>query len=310
MNKKIAILGATSHIAKGLIYNFVISGSNKMFLFARSSKRVGNFLRKNSLKGGIFVEGFKDFHSHEYDVIINCVGLGVPNKIKDSLGLVFQLNEEFDSMLLSYLDKHPLSRCINFSSGAVYGNSFNSKIREDRLSKIDINNIKAQDYYCIAKINSEAKHRARQDLNIIDIRVFSYFSRFIDLDSGYFLSEIVKSVKENKELVTDSSDFVRDYLGPADLFNLVKLIIKHEPFNGPLDAYSRRPVSKFELLEFFVKKYALRYIIDNKIKFSYPIGRKNVYSPNSRAAAKIGYKPRFSSIEAVKLESELLLSRE
>ena len=307
MNKRIAILGATSHIAKGLISNFAQNTECKLFLFARSHKCIEEFLKENSLKGDILIKGFKDFHSYEYDVIINCVGLGVPNKLKGKTDLIFQLNEEFDNMVISYLDKHPRSRYINFSSGAVYGNNFNDKIREGTLSKIDVNNIKPQDYYGIAKINSEAKHRSRKDLNIIDVRIFSYFSRFIAFDSGYFLSDLVKCVKENRELITDACDFIRDYIGPVDLFNLIKLIIKHKPFNGPVDAYSRKPVSKFKLLEFFAKKYALRYVIDNKIKFACPTGSKNVYCSLCRAADKLGYAPEFSSLETVEIESEFLL---
>ena len=125
MNKRIAILGATSHIAKGLISNFAQNTECKLFLFARSHKCIEEFLKENSLKGDILIKGFKDFHSYEYDVIINCVGLGVPNKLKGKTDLIFQLNEEFDNMVISYLDKHPRSRYINFSSGAVYGNNFN-----------------------------------------------------------------------------------------------------------------------------------------------------------------------------------------
>ena len=307
MKKRIAILGATSHIAKGLISNFAEDSKCRLFLFARSPKRVEEFLKENGLKGDILIRGFRDLDSHEYDVIINCVGLGVPNKVKGKMGLVFQLNEEFDDMVISYLNKHSRCRYINFSSGAVYGNSFNDKICQDTLSKVDVNNIKPQDYYCIAKINSEAKHRSRKDLSIVDIRVFSYFSRFIDINSGYFLSEIVRNIREGKELVTDACDFVRDYLGPEDLFSLVKLIIKHKPFNGSLDAYSRKPVSKFKVLDFFSKRYELRYKIDNKIKFTCPTGRKNVYASSSRIAAKVGYKPKFSSIGAIEAESGFIL---
>ena len=289
--ERIAILGATSHIAKGLIYNFIKSGrDNKLFLFSRSPERAKEFLTANGLKGDIHIKRFHDFPRYKYDTIINCVGLGTPNKIKSGPALIFKLTEEFDNMVMAYLDKYPQGLYINFSSGAVYGN-----------------NIKTQDYYSIAKINSEAKHRCRQDLNIMDIRVFAYFSRFIDLNSGYFLSELVRSIKKGEELVTNSCDFIRDYLGPQDLFSLIKLIIKNKPFNGALDAYSNKPVSKFKLLDFFNKKYALRYVVDNNIKFCSPTGAKDVYCSKFHGAAKLGYKPEFSSLETIKTESEFIL---
>jgi len=304
MNNSIAILGATSHIAKGLIFNFIKSGrSNKLFLFSRSPERIKKFLKENGLKGDIRIERFQNFPLHNYDTIINCVGIGTPNKIKNIMASVFQLTEEFDNLVISYLEKHPRSRYINFSSGAVYGGIFSEQIREDTVCKVAVNDLKMQDCYGIAKINSEAKHRSRKDLNIVDIRIFSYFSRFIDFDSGYFLSDALKSIKENRELRVDACDFTRDYLGPDDLFSLVKLIIKNKPFNGALDAYSRKPVRKFKLLDFFTKKYGLRYVFDKKAKFNCPTGKKNVYSSLCRQAARLGYKPKFTSLESVRLES-------
>ena len=49
MKNRIAILGATSHIAKGLILNFIKSKENELFLFARIPKKVKKFLQENNL---------------------------------------------------------------------------------------------------------------------------------------------------------------------------------------------------------------------------------------------------------------------
>jgi hypothetical protein len=43
-NLKIAILGANSHIAKGLINNFLSEKSNSLYLYTRSSGKCKNFL--------------------------------------------------------------------------------------------------------------------------------------------------------------------------------------------------------------------------------------------------------------------------
>ncbi|MFA5410447.1 MAG: NAD-dependent epimerase/dehydratase family protein [Candidatus Omnitrophota bacterium] len=306
MNESIAILGATSHIAKGLIYNFIKTGKNRLFLFARFPERVNSFLKENNLKGAVSIKGIKDFPAHKYDVIINCIGIGTPNRLKDDLLSIFRLSEDFDNLVISYLDRHPGARCINFSSGAVYG-SFTEKTGRDSCRKLRVNDIRPQDYYGIAKINSEAKHRCRKNLNIVDIRIFSYFSRFIDLNAGYFLTEALKSIKEGKKLLIDPCDFIRDYLNPQDLFSLVSLIIKKKPFNGALDAYSAKPVTKFKLLDFFAREYGLEYIIDNKNRFNCPTGKKDIYCSLSRKAAGLGYKPEFSSLDTVKTESEFLL---
>ncbi len=293
MNKRIAILGATSHIAKGLMLNFMQSKGDKLFLFARLPKKVKNFLEAHSLGLHRHICDFKHFQRGKYDVIINCVGLGTPAKVKEANGAVFKLTEEFDNMVLEYLQRNPDTLYINFSSGAVYS--------------ICVNDIKPEHYYGIAKLHQEAKHRALKKLNIVDLRIFSYFSRFIELDSGYFLTELIKSLKSKKTFVTNPCDFVRDFLAPRDLFDLICLIIKAKPFNDAIDAYSSMPISKFKLLDYFVKNYSLKYTINRGLKLNCPTGVKSRYCSSSKKAAGLGYKPKFSSLEVVAMESKYML---
>jgi len=307
MNNGIAILGATSHIAKGLIYNFIKNKRAKLFLFSRSLQRVKDLLNENSLAGELNLNEFKDFPDREYDVIINCTGMGTPNKLKDSRASIFSITEEFDKMVLDYLARFTQSRYISFSSGAVYGANSGNAVNGNSMYGININDIKPEEYYAIAKINSEAKHRAHNNFNIVDIRVFAYFSRFIDLNAGYFLTDLIKSIQEKKEFMTNSCDFIRDYVHPQDLFSLVGLIIENNQFNGTVDAYSLDPVSKFTLLDYFVKKYGLKYAINEHLDIVSPTGAKNIYCSQSRGADKLGYKPEFSSFEAIVKESEFIL---
>jgi len=293
MKKNIAILGATSHIAKGLIINFMKNKNNRLFLFARAPKKIRDFLKVNCLKGFCHIYGFKHFQKGKFDAIINCVGLGTPLKVKEAGGEVFKLTEEFDSAILEYLQRHRSALYINFSSGAVYN--------------ISLNDVKPEDYYGIAKLHQEAKHRSLKKFNIVDIRVFSYFSRFIELDAGYFLTELIKSLRKRVVFVTNSCDFIRDYIAPQDLFDLICLIIKARPFNGFIDAYSSMPVSKFKLLDYFVKNYSLKYTIKRRIKLVCPTGAKSRYYSSFRKAADLGYRPKFSSLEAVAMEAKYIL---
>jgi len=293
MNKKIAILGATSHIAKGLILNFKQSKKNELFLFARLPKKVKEFLKEYNLSPNRHIYEFKHFQSEKYDVIINCVGLGTPVKVKEASDEVFRLTEEFDNMVLEYLLRYPKTLYINFSSGAIYS--------------VSVNDMKPEHYYGIAKLHQEAKHRALKKLNIVDIRVFSYFSRFIELDSGYFLTELIKSLKRKRVFITNPCDFVRDFLAPQDLFDLICLIIKAKPFNGAIDAYSSMPISKFKLLDYFVKNYSLKYTVNRGLKLTCPTGVKSRYCSSSRKAEGLGYKPKFSSLEIVAMESKYIL---
>ena len=293
MKRKIAILGASSHIAKGLLLNFLQSKGNELFLFARLPKKVNNFLEAHGFGSHRHIYDFKLFAKKKYDVVINCVGLGTPAKVKEANEGVFRLTEEFDNMVLEYLLHYPKTLYINFSSGAVYS--------------IDVNDIKPEHYYGIAKLHQEARHRALKRLNIVDLRVFSYFSRFIELDSGYFLTELIKSLKQKEIFVTNSCDFVRDFLSPQDLFALISLIIKAKHFNGVIDAYSAASISKFKLLDYFVKNYSLKYIIKRALKLICPTGVKSRYCSSSRKAAALGYQPKFSSLDTVAAEASYIL---
>lgn len=309
MSKKIAIFGAASHIAKGLIYNFIRENECRLFLFARFPEKVKEFLKLNSLKGKIDLVSFNDFAHKEYDFIINCVGVGTPNKVRDNPSLIFSITEKYDNMILNYLSKFIKTGYINFSSGAVYGGSFKEAVGEFSGHNISLNNFDWQDYYGIAKINSEAKHRAEKGSNIVDIRVFAYFSRFVDLKAGYFLTDLIESIRQGNQFITSSCDFVRDYLHHSDLFALIKLIMARRPFNTALDAYSKKPISKFELLDYFSKNYGLKYRVDKNLNFSCPTGEKNFYYSNSRKAADLGYKPNYSSIDTVMKEASFILGK-
>ncbi len=78
--KSIAVLGATSHIAKGLIYNFnKKSQEYDLTLFARNIEKTEEFCNKEKINPSNIKE-FNSFDDGIYDVIINCVGEGKPKK--------------------------------------------------------------------------------------------------------------------------------------------------------------------------------------------------------------------------------------
>lgn len=82
---RIAILGATSHIAKGLINNFLDSNEFNLHLYTRSPDKVDNFLEcigKPVDNGCVIHEGYRDFDDFSYDAVINCVGVGTKNELK------------------------------------------------------------------------------------------------------------------------------------------------------------------------------------------------------------------------------------
>jgi nucleoside-diphosphate-sugar epimerase len=306
---KIAILGATSHIAKGLIFHFKRHDQYDLVLFARSREKVVDFLRSINAGNNTEALALEEFNKGMYDVIINCIGIGQPVTLKAQPALIFGLTELYDNLIIDYLSHHPDKLYINFSSGAVYGADRSQPASDSTSALLDINHLNPENYYMIAKINSEAKHRSYGLLKIVDLRVFAYFSRFIDLDSQYFLTEIISCIKADKVFITSPQNMIRDYIHPDDLFALVVKCIERFTGNDAFDVFSLNPVDKLSLLAFFRDNFRLKYTIEEKMSFASATGNKNSYYSLSRKAQMIGYYPRFSSIESVKEESAAVLAK-
>ena len=311
--QEIAIFGSTSHIAKGLIYNFIRNGAFDLHLFTRSPDKVRSFLGaigKSSDNAYIIHDGYRNFMKYSHDAVINCVGVGTLNKPEADYTDWFTVTEEYDNLAIGYLRKNrPDALYISFSSGAVYGGEFSAPVEENTVNSIRVNHIATQDYYAIARLNSEAKHRAFNGLRIVDLRIFSYFSRFIDLTDGYFITEVLDSILDNKVLVTSNENMVRDYVHPEDLFSIIRKCMDAETINAAFDVTSAKPVKKKEILDYFSSEYGLQYRTIHSLGRASATGSKSLYYSKYHNTAGIGYKPAFSSMDSIVQESKYILCR-
>jgi len=307
-NKNIAILGATSHVAKGLIAGFLGSGYTGLTLFARSAPKVHAFLDALGDFLPVPVSPFSEFSGGDFDVVINCVGIGDPGKLRQELVSIFAITESFDNLVLQYLEGHPDCLYVNFSSGAAYGQDFSQPVSEQSPARYDINELSSGDFYGIAKAYSEAKHRALTNRHIVDLRIFGYFSRYIDLDTKYLMCEVVSCLKSGAEFVTGSGDIVRDYVHPEDLFTLVENCIALPGINDVYDVYSLRSVAKFELLGSFAAHFGLKYRVERDFTAVTATGNKDHYYSINQKAQQAGYQPRFESLECLIQETKTLLA--
>jgi nucleoside-diphosphate-sugar epimerase len=305
---RIAILGATSHIAKNLISFFLLDLQYELFLFARNEAGVLDFLRIIGAQRVPRILPFEAFSSGNYEAVINCVGIADPRKQKTAGIELFRLTERYDNLALDYLESHEQTVYVNFSSGAVYGTAFETGVTEESAAVIAVNKIGPADYYRISKLNSEAKHRAMPCRKIIDLRVFSFFSRFVDLESGFLLCEMIRCVKEHQVFYTNATDIVRDYVAPSDLFSLVKHCLDGNRQNISLDVYSARPIRKSELIDLFKCEFGLETEVDATSRISATGMKVSYYSCNRAGARLVGYVPRESSLESIRTEIRTLLS--
>lgn len=303
---RVAILGATSHVAKGLIACWAPRRDRELFLYARSPERVDAFVDQLELFRGE-VHPFGEFGSAHYDVVVNCVGIGSPLRLKENLHEIFRLTSTHDDLVLDYLARYPQALYVSLSSGAAYGADFAAPVEEHSKARFGLNDLQAEEFYGIAKLHAEARHRALSGLNIVDVRIFGFFSRYIDLTEKFLLSEIIACVKEGRKLSTGPSEIWRDFLHPGDLAALIDCCIARGTLNAAYDAFSAQQVSKFEILRFFEETYCLRYEVDESFQPLTVTGQKDHYYPAGRKAREVGYAPLLTSLRGISVESCALL---
>lgn len=306
---KVALLGATSHVAKNLIYQNTIKSQWSLYLFVRDKDKMVQFLKeiKDDKDKNIFLIDNFQSSSTNFDAVINCVGYGTPNRIKNAGIDLFYITESIDNLILKYLEKKPKTVYVNFSSGAVYGSTLDKPVYKTHQSVIGIQPLEDSEFYRIAKLNSEAKHRSLKYLNIIDLRLFSFFSRFIDLKGKFLLTEIVDSLLQKKSFRTSKVEIFRDYISPVDLFNLVHSCVISKGINTYVDTYSKNPISKSVLLRELTENFGLIVEYSKTVESS-PTGLKSYYYSSNKDAFKLlGYDPERGSKETLFDEINALL---
>ncbi len=304
----LAILGANSHIGKSLIFNFSKTNEFSLYLFTTREKILNEFLDKNGILNASICNNYEDFHKNNLDIIINCIGIGTINKFQGEYYKYFTITEKFDNMIIEYLIKKPQTLYISIGSGAVYGGNFKEPVNFESKNCIKVNNILPEDYYSIVRINSEAKHRAFSNLNIVDIRIFSFFSRFIDvINDKYMITEIITCIKTKKKFITDSNNIIRDYIHHEDLFAFILKLVDIQRLNAAFDILSKKTIEKFELLNFFANQYGLEFEIMENFHFQSATGSKIRYYSTWEQTKTIGFKPKHSSLDTIRKEMNFLL---
>ena len=265
----IVILGATGNIGRVLYREFIKHGDNAICI-----------PRIYGQRHSVGLGGYEGA-----DVIINCTG----NSFIGSE--ILAVTEFYNNLIFEYLTESPDTIVISFSSGAV--NLFDPRA------------VSPKDYYTIAKINAEAKHRA-SPYNMIDIRVYSMIDHIFKRDKPLFINEVIESLINKTTFKTNNEDMTRDYISAKDLFSLVLKCIAYRK-NDVFEAYSLKPTSKFNILNEFQSKFGLVYeTSDYKIDNPYS-GNKPDYVPVSEKAVKIGYIPTVTSLDNLVNETELIL---
>lgn len=304
--KRIAILGASSQIAKDLILSLAAAGQTELLLYVRDTAAAQRWLAAHRLD--FPVAAYADYGREAHDAVLNFVGVGDPQRAAQMGGAIFGVTQEFDDLALRELQRHPQRRYIFLSSGAAYGSGFEQPAGPGTPAVVPLNALKPQDYYAVAKLHAECKHRALPELAITDLRVFNYFSRTQDLGARFFITDLLRALRDGTVLQTSAASMVRDYLHPADFHQLVSRVLAAPPANRALDCYSAAPVEKTALLAAMAERFGLRYEVGPAAVVNATGTKPHYYSLN-RQAAELGYHPAYSSIDGIAMESAIILGR-
>lgn len=306
---RLAILGASSHIAKDLIASLATHTAYQCTLFVRAPAALDTELRIVSENKGFAVLDYSEFNDNcHFDAIINFVGVGDPARAVQMGSAIFTITEQYDNLALAYLRSRPECKYIYLSSGAAYGTNFSAPITEASTAVFPINALQPQHWYGAAKLQAECRHRALPHAAIVDLRVFSYFSHRQAPDARFFLSDTLRALSAGTVLEVAPDDMLRDYLTPADFMQLIDRILLAPACNDAVDCYSLAPVGKFELLAALGEQLDLQFTIVGDQKPVNATGPKaHYYSLNRKAERLFGYEPSDSSLTGVLRETRQAL---
>lgn len=307
---RLAVFGATSQIAKDLVRSFAAQSSYELVLYARRPEVVSQWLASVGLSERYTVADFAAFSIDEhFEAILNFVGAGNPVQAAAMGASIFDVTLKYDEMALDYVRQHPACRYIFLSSGAAYGLSFDEPVDANTKAVIAINNLQPQDWYAVAKLHAECRHRALARLSIIDIRVFNYFSHTQDMSARFLITDILRAIRDKTVLKTSGDYIVRDFIHPLDFCNLVNAILAAPAANAVVDAYSKAPIDKPTLLAAMQEKFGLQHeTVQTGAGFNATGGKPHYYSLNTRAA-EFGYLPTLTSLQGVLEEASAILQQ-
>ncbi len=303
----IAILGANGQIGRGLASVLARNPAHRLRLVARRPDALRD-LATIARPGLDAITPLDRFEDEAYDAVVNAAGDGERAK-QIALGAdLFRITETLDNRVTDHVRRHPRTAYFFMSTGAVYGFGTPWPVRRNAVFPWPVNAPDPANFYPLAKLVAEAKHRAHRDLAIYDIRIFGYFSRFIPLGGSFFLSELADAVVKGTRFRTSPVDMVRDYIDHEELAGLIETFLVSPPANGAYDIYSAAPVGKLELLEQVSRQFGLG-VDYTPVPESSPARLAKPTAPSDcRQAAAAGHKPRRSSLQIVTEELRALLA--
>ena len=306
----VAILGSTGQIGKSLATSLWERTDYYLNLYARDVEKLQDFVSStHDTQERIQILPLSNFGQLSEDIVVNAIGDGSRLRQLDLGAEIFKIGHYFDDLVTEYLQKNPKALYFYLSSGAVYGFDSSWPVREEALFTYRVNGTSRTNHYPLSKIVIEAKHRCLTGLKIYDVRIFGFFSRYIDIEDGFFLSHVARAISKNEILITDANNLVRDYIGGHDLSDLILAFVHSSPENGPYDLFSRAPIAKFDLLNRLASEFSLRFEISSAKEPEVISNNLPIRPSNLTSALQAGFNPGKNSVDTVVQEIKAMLAR-
>jgi len=306
---RIAILGATSEIARDLINSLRVKKKYTLSLFSRRPSEPKILLSASNPINIPASHNLTEFStSIEFDAILNFIGAGNPKLIAELGESLVGLTQKYDQLVLDYLKTHPHCRYIFMSSGSIFGGNFDMPIDSSTILPGLNADSESSQWYQNAKLAAEVRHRNLADTPITDLRIFNYFSHTQSIDSQFLMANIAKALVSQSILEVSPEPIIRDFIHPTDFCRLVISILEAPAANQVVDCYSKAPISKHELLESLQKKLCLKYKFNPVPSTINATGVKTHYYSKNKHAKKMGYEPKYTSLDGITIELETLLN--
>ena len=294
---RIALLGATGYIGRSLLAESIVR-ELEVVPVTRDQKRARETFEHFNIHPLHKPIEYETLLSEELDMVINAAGIGSPSALKKNPSAIFDAVTAIDALVFSYLEKYPQTKVYALSSGAVFGRGASAEVTKNTLAQFDPYTLLPADFYGIAKLCSEAQHRAHTEYAIVDLRIFAFFSAYAALDESFFLAEVMKAIVAHTTFLTNAYSMIRDCITTEDLLDLILFLQSTEIKNGAFDVVSKAPFEKFEFLRACAAEFQLEWRSEDTENAS-PTGKKNIYASTSDALEKIGFTPAFTSTEGI-----------
>jgi nucleoside-diphosphate-sugar epimerase len=296
MKFKIAILGASSQIAQDVVTHLLENSDNQLFLYARNQNADKNWF------------SLELFSKQKYDIVVNFIGSGNPKKTYEMGPSIFDVTYQHDELVINYLKKNPQCKYIFLSSGAAYGGDFEKPVTAETKAEVNFNALKPQDWYAVAKLYAECRHRALSEYYIYDVRIFNYFSHTQDMSARFLITDIIRAIKSHTVLETSPDCILRDFITPPDFCQLIDCIIKSPPQNMAIDCYTKAPIDKSSILKIMHEQFGLKFTVSDKFAAINATGLKPHYYSLNKVAETLGYTPNLSSAEGLLEQTNQILT--